>query len=286
MQVVVRTLQDLKCVRCVDGYAYTPIHRCKEGHMVCPSCLEQKRCPVCFRKLKFIDVVNLEEIRHKLQLCGNSGCKKMIRLDIIAAHERHCDLKEHVCASLLGPEGCLWAGIRKELTGHFLGEHRSMISDGFRYDFLIKNYSQVTEFRATVLMTSFKHLFLAKLEYNGAHKVFFGGVQFVSGAPDIAPKFRYEFEVGKQTRTGKSHYKFMFSTQVHTLSVEYDEHINSDYFCLDKAVGNVFTDIDDTLTVTVILKDVPSLAVGIGSPQATTYGFVPAQYCQRCVRRT
>jgi hypothetical protein len=281
MHIVVRTFQDLKCVKCADGYAYTPIHRCKEGHVVCPSCLEQKYCSVCFRKLKLIDVVDLEEIRNKLQPCGNDGCYKRMPLENIAAHERHCDFKELVCSSLLGPEGCTWASIRKELTGHFLEKHRSMISDGFKYDFLIKNYSQVTEFRATILMASFKHLFLAKLEYDEAHKVFFGGVLFVSGAPDIAPKFRYEFEVGKQTRTGKSHYKFMFSTQVHTLSDGNDEH-----FCLDKAVGNVLTDTDDTLTVTVVLKDVPSLAVGIDSPQAITYGFVPAQYCQRCVRRT
>jgi hypothetical protein len=197
-------------------------------------------------------------------------------------HEKHCDFKKLVCASVLDPGGCTWACTRQELTEHMFGTHRAVISDDFKYNFVIKNYSQVTEFRATILMAAYHHLFLAKLEYDRVDEVFFGGVKFVSGAPQIASKFRYEFEVGKETRNKTAHYKFIFSRQLHTISEEYNNHSSSDHFWFNKAVGNFFTDINDTLTVTVVLKTVQSFASkNVKSPSA--YGFVPSQYCQRCV---
>jgi hypothetical protein len=284
MPIVVTSLEDLKCDRCVDGYAYGQIHGCREGHIVCPGCLVQERCPACNRRLKII-AVDVGEMENQLRSCANHvrGCKKRMPAENLDVHERHCDFKEYVCGSLFDSKDCSWAGVREELTKHYLKEHRSKISDGFKHDLLIENFSQVPEFQVVIPMTSFSHLFLAKLAYDVAHNVFFGGVQFVSGAPDIASRFRYEFEIGKET--GNAHYKYLFSRPVHALSDDYDEHTNSDHFTLEKAVGNVFADIRDTLTVTVILKDVNSFPVGTAAIPGTTYGFVPVQYCQRCVRR-
>jgi hypothetical protein len=199
-------------------------------------------------------------------------------------HEKHCDFKLLFCASVLGSEGCTWACTRKELTEHMFGKHRATISDHFKYDFFIKNYSQVSDFRATILMATFHHLFLAMLEYDRVDGVFFGGVQLLSGALQIASKFRYEFEFGKETGNGTAHCKFIFSRQLHDMSEEYSNHESSDHFWFNKTVGSFFTDSDDTLTVTVILKTAQSLAVkNVIAPQ--TYGFVPSQSCQRCVSR-
>jgi hypothetical protein len=158
-----------------------------------------------------------------------------------------------------------------------------MISCGFKHDFVIQNYSQTTEFRATALMSSFHNLFLAKLEYDEVDGVFFGGVLIISGAPQVASTFRYDFEIGKETRSRMAHYKFLFSRQVHTLSEEYNKSAASDHFWFSKAIGSYFADTNDTLTVTVVLKGVQSLAVRDGAAEKT-YGFVPTQYCQRCVR--
>jgi hypothetical protein len=240
---------------------------------------------MCHSKLKIIHL-DLEEKGYMLQCCRNSvrGCKKRMPPDDMKTHEKHCDFKELVCASVLGPQGCTWAGTRRELTDHMFGKHRAIISDNFKHDFVIKNYSQVTEFHATSLMAAYQELFLAKLEYDPVDEVFCGGVKFLSGAPDIASKFRYEFEVGKETRNKAAHYKFVFSRQVHTISEEYSNHPASDHFWFNKAVGNVFTDTNETLTVTVMLKNVQSLAVkNVKAPEK--YGFVPTQYCQRCVSR-
>ncbi|PNF31230.1 hypothetical protein B7P43_G14080 [Cryptotermes secundus] len=202
--------------------------------------------------------------------------------DDMKVHKKHCDFKELVCASVIGPEGCLWACTRKDLTEHMFAEHRALISEDFKYDFVIRNYSEVTKFHATILMAVYSHLFLAKLEYDCVDGVFFGGVKFVSGAPDIGSTFRYEFEVGKETSNRTAHYKFMFSRQLHAISEEYKNHFASDHFWFSKALGNFFTDSKDTLTVTLVLKTVHSLAVkDVNAPEA--YGFVPSQYCQRCV---
>lgn len=283
MQTVVMSVKDLKCHKCPDGYVYPPIERCKGGHLVCSGCLEQERCPICFSKLKIIHI-DLEQIESVLQRCPNyvRGCKKRMPPDNMNFHENLCDFKVHVCNSLVGPKGCTWAGPRNELTAHMFGKHRAIISGGFKYDFVIKNYSQVTEFRATILMAAFHHLFLAKLEYDGVDEVFCGGVQFISVAPDVAPKFRYEFEIGKETLSRIAHYKFIFSRKLHTISEEYNNHTISDHFCFNKAIGNFFTDTNDTLKVTVVLKTVQSFAVKDDKTQQT-YGFVPSQYCQRCV---
>ncbi|XP_023709964.1 probable E3 ubiquitin-protein ligase sinah [Cryptotermes secundus] len=283
MQTEVMSVNNLKCHKCPDGYVYPPIHRCKKGHLICPDCLEQEHCPICFNKFKIIPL-GLEEKGSVLQFCPNSvrGCKKRMLPDDMKVHKKHCDFKELVCASVIGPEGCLWACTRKDLTEHMFAEHRALISEDFKYDFVIRNYSEVTKFHATILMAVYSHLFLAKLEYDCVDGVFFGGVKFVSGAPDIGSTFRYEFEVGKETSNRTAHYKFMFSRQLHAISEEYKNHFASDHFWFSKALGNFFTDSKDTLTVTLVLKTVHSLAVkDVNAPEA--YGFVPSQYCQRCV---
>jgi hypothetical protein len=224
------------------------------------------------------------EIENMLRPCENSvrGCKRRMPPDAINVHEKHCDFKRHVCASVVGPEGCSWAGTHNNLTQHILREHFAIISDDFKYDFVIKNYSQVNHFNAEILMTSFHHLFLAKLEYDGIDEVFYGGVQFVSGTPGIASEFRYEFEVGKETENSMAHYKFIFSRQPHALSEEYNKRTISDHFRFNKDIGKFFTDTNDTLTVTVVIKSVQSLARKNVEAEKT-YGFVPSQYCQRCV---
>lgn len=284
MQTPVMSVYDLKCHKCPDGYVYPPIHRCKTGHLLCSGCLDQELCPICCSKLKIIHVP--EEIVHELEFCPNSarGCRKRMPPENMNVHEKHCDFKELLCASVLGPEGCMWTCIRQELTKHMFGEHRAIISDDFKYDFVIKEYSQVTEFCATILMAAYHHLFLARLEYDRIEGVFCGGVKFISGSPHTASKYWYEFEVGKEIKNETAHYKFIFSREVHTISKEYSNHTASDHFWFDKAVGSFFADTNDSLTVTVVLKTVHELAMkNVKAPQM--YGFVPSQYCQRCVSK-
>jgi hypothetical protein len=174
------------------------------------------------------------------------------------------------------------------MTQHLLSKHSAITKNDFKHQFVIENFNTVKEFSSTVLLTCFSHLFVAKLryfKYSGSKSALYGGVQFVSGGPPIAPRFRYEFEVGKQTENEVAHYKFMYSRQVHTISEENSDHILSDkcdQFCCTEDIGRFFTDINGTLTVMVILKGVQSLAMK-NAAATITYGFVPSQYCQRCV---
>jgi hypothetical protein len=218
-----------------------------------------------------------------LKSCPYSGhgCRKMMPSEKVSVHQNHCDFREHMCRSLVGPEGCSWSGTREELTKHLLNKHSAIPSAGFMHSFVIQNYSLVESFSSTVLLQEFSHLFLAKLQYSESKKAFCGGVQFLSGDPLIASEFRYEFQIGKETKSKVAHYKFMYSRQTHRVS-EYIPSDDYDQFCFDKDIGSFFTDIDDTLTVTVILKSVQSLAMQ-NYAAAETYGFVPSQYCQRCV---
>lgn len=222
-----------------------------------------------------------------LESCENSrrGCKKMMPAASISVHQEHCDFKELVCESVVGPEGCPWTGTRKELTDHVHDKHPSILLRDFKHDFQIPNYSKFEHFSETVLLTSFGHLFVAKLGYSESDRAFYGGVQLVSGVVGLTAEFRYEFEIGKQTKDDVVHYKLMYSRQTHKISEEFKKHGLSDechYFWFSKDIGSFFTDITDTLTVTVILKSVQSLAMKRCDAERT-YGFVPTQYCHHCV---
>jgi hypothetical protein len=213
------------------------------------------------------------------------GCSKWMPPDEIEDHQKHCDLKKLFCMHLVGYGNCAWAGTRKELTQHLLNKHASIISDSFMYGFVIKNYSQVEQYSVTRLLTCFSHIFLAKLVYCSVNRAFSGRVLFVSGPQSDERVFRYEFEVGKATANNSCHYKFTFSRQTHRISEDYSDNRFSDkcdQFWFSKDIGNFFTDINDTLTVTLIMKGVQSLAMK-NVEALKTYGFVPSQYCQKCV---
>jgi hypothetical protein len=212
------------------------------------------------------------------------GCKKWMPLNEIEAYQKHCDLKKLFCMHLVGHGNCAWAGTREELTQHLLSQHPSIISDSFKFDFVIKDYSQVEQFSVTHLLTCLSHLFLAKLLYCKANRVFYGRVHFLSGEPNVAKGFRYEFEIGKATASDTSYYKLAFSRQTHTISEDYSDNSfseKSDHFFFSEDIGIFFAE-NDTLTVTVIMKSVQSLAMK-NIKAVKTYGFVPSQYCQKCV---
>lgn len=281
------SLASLMCFKCREGYAKPPIYICKNGHLLCAECLVSRRlCSLCGKTFQKTRSIELEEMAQKLLKPCQWSCEKWMPPFEVEAHEKHCDFKKLFCLSLVGHGNCAWTGTRKELAQHLLSKHSPIISDNFVYDFVIKNYSHVEQFSATCLLTCFHHLFLAKLVYNGTNRAFYGGVQFVSGAPQVAKGFRYEFEIGKQTVNNAAHYKFMFSRQTHKISEDYSDDTLSDrfdHFWFSKDIGTFFTDINDTLTVTVIMKSVQSLAMK-NVEADKTYGFVPSQYCQKCVR--
>jgi len=274
----------LKCFKCKEGYAKPPIFLCKNGHVLCSGCLGSRHCSLCGKKFQKTRCIELEAMAEILKRC-QWGCEKWMPPDEVEAHQKHCDLKQLFCMHLVGNGNCAWAGTRKDLTQHLLNKHTSIISEGFRYSFVIKDYSQVEEFSDTRLLTCFNHLFLAKLVYCSANRAFFGRVHFLSGAPIVSKVFRYEFEIGKETESKASHYKFMFSRQTHRISEDYcDKGLSDicDQFCFTKEIGKFFTDIKDTLTVTLIMKSIQSLATR-NEELRRTYGFVPSQYCQKCV---
>ena len=278
------SLDSLKCFKCREGYAKPPIFLCKNEHVLCSECSESRHCSLCGKTFQKTRCTKLEAMAEVLKLC-QWGCEKWMPPDEVEAHQKHCDLKKLFCRHLIGYGNCAWAGIRKDLTQHLLSKHSSIISDSFMYSFVIKDYSQVEEFSVTRLLTCFSHMFLAKLVYCSANRTFFGRVHFLSGAPSISKVFKYEFEIGKATASNASHYKFMFNRQTHRISEDYcDKSFSdiSDQFCFTKDIGNFFTDINDTLTVTVIMKSVQSLAMKF-EERRRTYGFVPTQHCQKCV---
>lgn len=282
------SLDHLKCHMCSDGYVCEPIYPCKRGHLICSECSDRQHCPICWKRFEKTRSYGLEKMAYALLMsCQNRerGCKKMMPPDRIDVHQKHCDFSQRVCLSLVGADGCSRSGTRRELIKHILNEHFAIISDSFKHNFVIQNYSLIEEFSCTVLLTHFSHLFVAKLMYSDSERAFYGGVQFVSGEPQFASEFRYEFEVGKETTDKAAHYKFMYSRQAHTISEDYNDRIISDncnQFWLKKDVGHFFKDVNDTLTVTVILKSVQSLAMK-NAEALTTYAFGPSQYCQRCV---
>jgi len=280
------SVASLRCYKCSNGYAYTPIYPCKRNHVLCSECRISRYCK-CGKKFQKTTCPGLERLAEEhLRPCENAarGCKKHMTQDGIIVHQEQCDFKDLVCSSLVGTRDCSWAGIRKEMVTHLTEKHSEIKHNDFMYNFAIENYSQVEEFRDTVLLVCFGHFFLAKLEYNGK-EAFYGGVQLVSGVPRLESVFRYEFELGKESIHGVAHYKFMFSRQTHTILEKYSGELPSnrcDHFWFRKDVGSFFTDRNDTLTVTVIVKSVQSLAMRNVEAQRT-YGFVPSQYCQRCV---
>ena len=279
------SVDSLKCFNCREGYAKPPIFLCKNGHVLCSECSGIRRCSLCRKKFQKTRCTELEEMAEKILKPCQWDCKKWMPPDEIDVHQKHCDLKQLFCMHLVGYGNCAWAGTRKDLTQHLLSKHFSIISEDFKFGFVIKGYSQVEHFSDTRLLTCFGHLFLAKLLYCSANRVFYGRVHFVSGAPNVAKVFRYEFEIGKETASKASCYKFAFSRQTHRISEDYSDNSfseNCDQFCFSKEIGDFFTDTNDTLTVTVIMKSVRSLAMkNIAAKK--TYGFVPSQYCQKCV---
>jgi len=280
------SLDSLKCIKCREGYAKPPIILCKNGHVLCSECSEIRRCSFCRKTFQKTRCTKLEAMAEEMLKPCQWDCMKWMPPDEIEAHQKHCDLKKLFCMDLVGCGKCTWAGIRKELTQHLLHEHSSIISDSFMYDFVIKDYSQVEEFSATRLLTCFRHIFLVKLGYCSTNRAFYGRVYFVSGVPNVAKGFRYEFEIGKATESKACHYKFTFSRQTHRISEDYSDQGFSDIcdqFWFSKDIGNFFTDINGTLTVTVIMKSVQSLAMK-NIEALKTYGFVPSQYCKKCVR--
>jgi hypothetical protein len=213
------------------------------------------------------------------------GCEKWKPPDEIEAHQNHCDLKKLFCKHLVGYGDCAWEGTRKELTQHLLKTHSSIISDDFMYNFVIKDYSQVGQYSVTRLLTCFKYLFLAKLLYCSENRAFYGRVHFLSGSAEVAKGFRYEFEIGKVPANNASCYKFVFTRQTHRITEDYGDNSfseNCDQFCFSKDIGNFFADINDTLTVTLVIKSVQSLAMK-EAEASKSYGFGPSQYCQKCV---
>jgi hypothetical protein len=281
-----RSLASLMCFKCREGYVKLKIYPCKKGHLLCPECLVGRRhCCLCGKTFQKTRSIELEAMAEKLLKPCQWGCEKWMPPDKIEAHEKHCDLKKLSCVSLVDHGNCAWTGTRKDLTQHLLSEHSPIISNNFLHDFEIKNYSQFEEFSVTRLLTCFHHLFLAKLLYNGTKRAFYGKVHFVSGAPQVAKGFRYEFQIDKETKNNTAHYKFIFSRQAHRISEVFSDNDLSDrcdHFFFSKDIGSFFTDINDTLTVTVIIKSVQSLAMKNVEAQKT-YGFVPSQYCQKCV---
>jgi len=278
------SLDSLKCFKCREGYAKPPIFLCKNGHVICSECSESPHCSLCGKTFQKTRCTELEAMSKILKPC-QWGCEKWMPPDEIEVHQKQCDLKKLFCGHLLGCGNCTWAGTRKDLTQHLSSKHKSIISDGFKYSFEIKEYSKVEEFSATRLLTCFSHIFLVKLVYCSANRAFFGRVHFLSGAPNVSKGFRYEFEIGKETESTASHYKFIFNRQTHRISEDYcDKSLSDicDQFCFTKDIGNFFTDINDTLTVTVIMKSLQSLAMK-NEELKRTYGFVPPQYCQKCV---
>lgn len=279
------SLDSLKCFKCREGYAKPPIIICKNGHVFCSECSGSRRCSFCRKKLQKTRCTELEAMAEEMLKPCHWDCKKWMPADEIETHQKHCDSKKLFCIHLVGCGNCDWAGTRKEFTQHLLSNHTSIISDSFMYNFVIKDYSQVEEFSVTRLLTCFSHLFLAKLSYCSANRVFYGRVHFLSGAPNVAKVFRYEFEIGKATPCNASYRKFSFSRQTHRISEDYSDNSFSekcDQFWFNKDIGNFFTDINDTLTVTVILESVQSLAMK-NIAGRKTYGFAPSQYCQKCV---
>ena len=275
----------LKCVKCRKGYASPPIILCKTGHLLCSECSGSRHCSFCRKSFQKTRCTELEVMAEKMLKPCQWGCNKWMPPDEVETHQKHCDLKKHSCMNLVGFGNCLWEGTRKELKLHLLRQHSSIISDNVLHNFVIKDYSQVQQFSATRILTCFSHIFLAKLMYSSANRAFYGGVQFLSGPPKVSKVFRYEFEIGKETASNMSCYKFIFSRQTHTISEDYSDSSFSDtcnQFWFSKDTGNFFTDIDDTLTVTVIVKSVQSLAM-MNVEATKTYGFVPSNYCQKCV---
>jgi len=277
------SLDSLKCFKCREGYATPPIFLCKNGHVLCSECSGSRRCSLCWKKFQKTRCTELEAIAEVLKPCHWS-CNKWMPPDEIEVHQKHCDLKKLFCMHLVGYENCAWVGTRKELTQHLLSKHSSIISDSFMHGFVIKDYSQVEQFSDIRLLTCFNNLFLAKLVYSSANRAFYGRVHLLSGAPIVAEKFRYEFEIGKETASKASLYKLHFSRQTHSVSEDYSDNFSDscDQFYFSKDIGNFFTDTNDTVTVTVIMKSVQSLA-GKNIQALKTYGFVPSQYCQKCV---
>jgi len=278
------SLDYLKCFKCSEGYAIPPIFLCKNRHVICSECSNSRHCTFCGKAFQKTRCIELEARAKFLKPC-QWGCNKWMPSDKIEVHEKHCDLKEHCCSHLVGNGNCAWSGIRKDLTQHLLSQHTSIISDSFRHNFVITGYSQVEEFSDIRLLTCFSHIFLAKLVYCSANRTFFGRVHFLSGPPNVSKGFRYEFEIGKETASKACHSKFIFSRQTHRISEDYSEKSFTDVcdqFCFTKDIGKFFTDIDDTLTVTLIMKSIQSLPMK-SEELRRTYGFVPTQYCQRCV---
>jgi len=278
------SLDCLKCFKCREGYATPPIFLCKNGHVICPECSKSRHCSFCGKTFQNTRCTELEAMAEVLKPC-QWGCKKWMPPDEMEVHQQYCDLKKLFCGHLLSYGNCAWEGTRKDLTQHLLSEHTSIISDSFRHSFVIKDYSQVEQFSDTCLLTCFNHLFLTKLLYCSVNKTFFGRAHFLSGAPNVSKGFRYEFEIGKAAGSNASHYKFWFSRQTHRISEHYSDESFSDVcdqFYFTKDIGNFFTDINDTLTVTVIIKSSQSLAMK-NDEVMKTYAFVPSQYCQKCV---
>ena len=279
-------LASLKCWQCRTGYAKPPIYPCKKNHLLCPTCKGNQRLCFCGKKFQKSRFLVLEALAQDLLKPCPWRCEKWLPPDEMEVHEKHCDLKKLFCVSVLGYGHCNWAGTRKHLTKHFLGNHSDISTDDFLYDFVITNYSKVEKFSATRLLKCFSHMFMAKLVYDDEKRIFYGGVHFVSGPPSFEKVFRYEFEIGKQTGKNAAHCKIMFSRQAHRISEDYSDHTDlnkCDHFCFPKDMGNFFTDIDDSLTVTVIMKSVQSLAMS-NIEALKTYSFVPSQYCQQCVK--
>jgi hypothetical protein len=278
------SLDSLKCFKCREGYVKPPIIPCKKGHLLCSECSGSRHCSLCRKKFQKTRCTELEAMAENMLKPCQWGCEKWMPPDEIEAHQKHCDLKKFFCMDLVGYGNCDWGGTGEEITQHLFRKHSSIISESFVYNFEIKDYSQVEQFSATRLLTCFSHLFLAKLKYCSANRAFYGRVYFLSGTPKVATGFRYEFEIGKATESNACHYKFTFSRQTHSISEYYSDNSFSDIcdqFWFTKDIGNFFTDINDALTVTVIMESVQSLAMK-NIKALKRYGFVPSQYCQKC----
>jgi hypothetical protein len=121
-------LANMICVVCEEfprvGETAGPIHNCRNGHLLCQTCLKQvKECPICRNPDIFCRNLPLERIlalsfKDQDFKCKHAPeCKAKMKIKDLTVHEKFCSFREVFCPSN-HRNACNWRGTLHKLVDH------------------------------------------------------------------------------------------------------------------------------------------------------------------------